>query len=178
MATDDPKGGRRVLSAAVKAASARLAEAPQLALLPEDDAGPEAAVPLPVAKRGPGRPPGSVNKRTAEFVDLALRPRYRSPLQVLAEIWSRSTVDLAAQLHCSELEAFQEQRRAAEASLPYWEQKRPMPVELNGNLMTVVFEAPTAGGGGPQGAGFTVQLDASDLVEAVAARDEKSEENQ
>lgn len=175
MAEGDPKGTKVALRATLRrdAEAERLEAERQPSLLPDDDGGSEAAVPLVPARRGPGRPPGSQNKRTAEFVDY-LRAQYRSPLQVMAEIWSRPAPQLAAELGCSVLEAFQEQRRAAEASLPYWEQKRPMPVELNGTMLSVIFEAPAAGPGGVQGVDFTVELDAQALHDAS----EKNEENQ
>ena len=48
-----------------------------------------------------GRPPGSRNRRTEEWVRY-LQSRYSSPLVGLAEIWSRSPADLARELELFE----------------------------------------------------------------------------
>jgi len=47
--------------------------------------------------RGRGRPQGSKNKNTEEWRNYLLS-KYRSPLEVLAETYSRSLIDLAAEL--------------------------------------------------------------------------------
>jgi hypothetical protein len=104
----------------------------QLPLIPTAGArAPDAEQDPPApGARGPGRPPGARNKRTAEWVEFILS-RYRSPLLALAEIYSRPVDVLTQELGCTRLEAFQEQRRAAEALLPYLHQKQPLAVQVD-----------------------------------------------
>lgn len=116
-------------------------EGRQLELIDE----PDVAMPTTPAKRGPGRPAGARNRRTQEWVDYILA-RYRSPLVVLAEIYSRTPEELATELKLYERvpigdgqyedrlatgEAFKRQMEALQAILPYVHQKQPMAVELN-----------------------------------------------
>ena len=72
------------------------------------------------ARSGPqgGRPRGSRNRRTQEWVEFILS-QYRSPLIVLAETYSRPVAELAAELGCDKLEAFERQQAAAVALAPY-----------------------------------------------------------
>lgn len=65
-----------------------------------------------------GRPPGARNRRTEEWVDFLLA-RYRSPLVVLAETYSRPADVLAAELGISRAEAFAMQLTAARELAPY-----------------------------------------------------------
>lgn len=88
-------------------------------------------------RRGAGRPAGSVNKRTAEWREYLLR-RYRSPLEVLAEAYSRRADDLAAELGCKPVEAFGIQMRAAEALAPYVHGKMPVEVAFTGDRLPVL----------------------------------------
>jgi hypothetical protein len=69
-------------------------------------------------RRGPGRPPGSRNRRTERTVAFLLS-RHRDPREVLIEIAEANVADLAALLGCSLFEAAQEKRLAAAAVLPY-----------------------------------------------------------
>lgn len=76
------------------------------------------------AGRRSGRPRGSSNKRTAKWRDY-LTSRYAHPLEVLASTISRTPAELAAELGCTRLEAFQLQQRAAAELAPYMESKMP-----------------------------------------------------
>ena len=80
--------------------------------------------------RGRGRPPGSKNKRTEEWLAF-LQSQYQSPLVALARTWTADTDKLAKQLGIKKGEAFEIQQSAAKAALPYWHQKQPMAVEID-----------------------------------------------
>lgn len=95
----------------------------QLPLLPVASA--------PFEARQPGRPAGSVSKITAEFRRFFLS-HYQHPAMVLAEIYSRPVEELAKTLGCTKLEAFREQRAAADACLPYMASKMPIAVQADG----------------------------------------------
>jgi hypothetical protein len=69
-------------------------------------------------RRGPGRPPGSRNRRTERTVAFLLS-RHRDPREVLMEIAEANVADLSALLGCSLFEAMQEKRLAAIGVLPY-----------------------------------------------------------
>ncbi|MGE4527429.1 MAG: hypothetical protein AB7D00_03585 [Rhodospirillaceae bacterium] len=141
----DPANG---MQAAVAAAMAETVEEPEavqalLPLLPADEV---AALPLdPVARaaalrapRGPGRPKGAMNKRTAKIRD-AILSRHTHPLEFLAQVWSRPTRDLATELECKPIEALSIQRAAAAEALPYLEGKMPVEVAVRGELMPFVM---------------------------------------
>lgn len=81
-------------------------------------------------KPGPGRPPGSRNRRTEAWAQYLLA-RYASPLEVLAQIATSSVEELHKRLGCSPLEALQEKRLAALGLLPYLHQRQPIAVDLN-----------------------------------------------
>ena len=121
------------LSAAMQAAETTgVADEPeQLALLPLMPAEDLAQAAPVKERRGPGRPKGSVDRRTAEWRDYVLR-RYPHPLVALAESWSRPVEVLAKELGCSRLEAFQEQRHAVVAALPYLVRRMPQEVDVSG----------------------------------------------
>ena len=80
-------------------------------------------------RRGPGRPPGSRNRRTVQWVDFLLR-RYASPLEVLAQMATARVEDLKNQLGCNALEAFQEKRHAAIALAPFLHQRQPLALNV------------------------------------------------
>lgn len=82
-----------------------------------------------IVKRGPGRPPGSRNKRTERTVAFLLA-RHRDPREVLLEIAEANIADLAALVGCSVFEALQEKRIAAAAVLPYLAQRMPLAVDV------------------------------------------------
>lgn len=116
-------------------------EAAQLSLLPTPAAAADAAAGDDEARRsGPGRPPGSRNRRTEEWVDFLLR-RYSSPLIGLAETYSRPVEVLAAELGCTKLEAFRIQQQAREAIAPYLHQKLPQAISIDAKShATLVLE--------------------------------------
>ena len=68
----------------------------------------------------------SRNRRTQEWVEFILS-QYRSPLVVLAETYSRSVEDLARELGCDKLEAFERQQAAAVALAPYLHSCKAVP---------------------------------------------------
>lgn len=78
-----------------------------------------------------GRPAGSVARHTAEWRRLMLE-RYRSPLIVMAEAYSRPVAELAAELGCTRREAFEIQQRAAAELAPYVHSKMPIAVQGEG----------------------------------------------
>jgi hypothetical protein len=88
----------------------------QLPLLP----GPLRDAPEPERARRRGQ-----NRNTREMVEY-LRSRYRHPLEVLAQTWSRPTAELALEIGCSTQAAFELQQRAAVDSLPYWQSRQPL----------------------------------------------------
>jgi hypothetical protein len=103
----------------------------QLDLLPL----PAVASPTPLDQapdgpRQPGRPRGSRNKRTEETIAFILA-RYRNPLVVLAETYSRSTAELARLLSCKKREAFELQLEAAKQLAPYVASKMPQALEVD-----------------------------------------------
>lgn len=144
----DTKQGLTAAIEALGAGQVLPAEAGQADLFQEADA----PLPIPPAARsGPkgGRPTGSRNRRTEEWVSYLLG-RYRSPLVFLLETYSRTPADLAAQMqlykfHEGELvldangqpvlatgEAADIQVKAAIAALPYLHQRLPQAIEVKG----------------------------------------------
>ena len=122
------------MAAARDAAVADLpAEADQvdLPLVPVAD---HEAMPEPTSG---GRPGGSVARKTAEWQAYMLA-RYRSPLVVMAETFSRSVAELSAELGCTKLEAFDRQLKAADALAPFIHSKMPAAVQLDGAPMAPV----------------------------------------
>lgn len=108
-------------------ADARAAAAEQLPLGPVAQ---QEELAEPAERRG-GRPAGSVAKRTAEWRRFMLG-RYRSPLVVMAETYSRPAPELARLLGCSVLEAFELQMKAAAELAPYLHSKQPTALQLDG----------------------------------------------
>lgn len=107
-------------------ADARAAAAEQLPLGP---VARQEELAEPAERRG-GRPAGSVAKRTAEWRRFMLG-RYRSPLVVMAETYSRPAPELARLLGCSVLEAFELQMKAAAELAPYLHSKQPTALQLD-----------------------------------------------
>lgn len=108
-------------------------------------------------RAGPGRPRGSRNRRTQEWVDYLLA-RYPSPLVALAETYSRPTAELATELACKRDEAFKLQLMAARELAPYLHQKQPVAVEVDarGEVNLVISGFDGLGETIGQGAGATV----------------------
>lgn len=92
----------------------------------------------PVAKRGPGRPAGSVNRTTLQLQRLLLQRGYRDPAEYLAAIYTMDPVDLMRALggpdHVDPTKVLAIQKQAAEALMPYFHQKMPVQVEHGGQV--------------------------------------------
>lgn len=84
--------------------------------------------------RGRGRPKGARNKSTEAWREWIVG-RHGSPLEVLAQTWSRPVEVLADQLKCDLSDAFEIQQRAAIAALPFLHGKMPVEVAVRGELM-------------------------------------------
>jgi hypothetical protein len=82
-----------------------------------------------ISVRGRGRPPGAKNKNTEAWREFMLS-RYPSPLMGLAEVMIRPVQDLATELNCKKLEAFQIQMAAMKELAPYLHSKQPQAVDL------------------------------------------------
>lgn len=121
--------------------------AEQLAFLPLSTSPTKHAEALPVdVRRGPGRPAGSRNKRTEDWVGYILG-RYRSPLVAMAEIYSRPVLELAKELKTTPLEAFKLQLVALKELAPFLHQKLPQAVEVDARgLIPLVLEFPRVEG--------------------------------
>src|SRR5882672_1164351 len=97
-------------------------------------------------RRGPGRPAGSRNRRTIQWVDYLLK-RYASPLEVLAQMATTPTDELKNSLGCSALAAFQEKRHAAIALAPFLHQRQPLALNVTERrvvYLTISAEKPAA----------------------------------
>lgn len=118
------------VAAAVEEAGALLPlrDAEQLELI-RDDRGRIERTEVAEVPRQRGRPRNARNKRTAE-VRAYLLSRYAHPLEVLAQIYSRPTDVLAAELGCKPVEALAIQKSAAAELAPYVEGKMPVAVDL------------------------------------------------
>lgn len=117
----------------------------QLPLLPALTTAEFADGPAPAgeAKRGPGRPPGQMNRRNAEFIEYLEGLGYRSPLHGAAEMWSRPVAALAKELGCTPKEAMAFQLQAMNMAMPYWHQKLPQAIQFEpGGDMTVAMLDP------------------------------------
>jgi hypothetical protein len=136
LATDPTNGLKTAIEAAVDPTEPPVARAEQLPLLPSEqlDLLPTAPAERVLEMRAPrkaGRPAGAINRSTKAWREY-LGQRYRSPLEVLAETYSRPTMDLALELGCTLLEAYELQRKCAVDLAPYMHGKMPIEVELNG----------------------------------------------
>jgi len=143
-------------------------EADQPALLDGFENG-AASSPLATANarrgRGPGRPKGAKNRRTEEWAAYILS-QYRSPLIVLAELYSMPVDELAAELQCEKLDAVKIQKDAAAALAPYVHQRQPQAIEVSEKSVGVLVIGelsgdasglaglPLAGDEGEQNQGF------------------------
>lgn len=85
--------------------------------------------PIAPATPRPGRPPGAMNRRTADVAEFVLS-QVRDPLLVLAKMAEMGVEEIQAALGCSRLEAWQEKRHAAAAALPYLHRRMPLAVDV------------------------------------------------
>lgn len=136
-----------------------------LPLLPADGREPE-----PLPPPGGGRPRGS--GAAADWRRYMLE-RYRSPLVVLAETYSRDVGQLASELGCTRLEAFDRQLRAAIEAAGYLHSKAPASLQVDG-----VAVAPLVFGVTP-GMASRLGMEARPVVEVVedqsSSRDEEGQ---
>lgn len=103
----------------------------------------------PPVRRGPGRPPGSVNRTTLQLQRLLMAKGYRDPAEFLASIVTMDVRALAGELSeprkadddsgrevmtVNRGAALQLQLRAAEALMPYFHQKMPIAVDHGGQV--------------------------------------------
>jgi hypothetical protein len=123
--------------------------------------------------RGPGRPPGSRNKRTEKTVAF-LMSRYRDPRAVLLEIAQANVGDLAALLGCSLFEAAQEKRLCAIGVLPYV-QARITP-EVIDNRQVINLTIHTGSPGVPASQTLHV-LDPDEYEEVISGADDGAHAN-
>jgi hypothetical protein len=105
----------------------------QLGLLPLGPSRAEQAELTLVGAEGAriGRPPGSRNKSTRAWRDYLLS-KYRSPLEVLAETYSRPVAELARELGCTKVEAAMIQVQCANNLAPYVHSRMPQEVSVEG----------------------------------------------
>jgi hypothetical protein len=108
-------------------------------------------------QKGVGRPAGSRNKRTQEWTEYLLS-RFRSPLLVLAETYSRPVADLAAELGVTRAEAFALQLAAAKELAPYLHQRQPLAVNLDGKgvMALTLWATPALEGAAEVGEGLVI----------------------
>lgn len=100
--------------------------------LPGEKPAQQELVPVAEGPRGPGRPPGAINRSTREVKEW-LERKYRSPLIGLAEIGAGASLDellsraktIAQQLGCKPIEALKVISDAAERLAPYMHSKMP-----------------------------------------------------
>lgn len=115
-------------------------------------------------QRSAGRPAGSRNKSTQAWRDHILG-RYSSPLVFLAEAYSRSVHDLARELGCTLLEAYDRQVKAAAELAPYLHGKMPVELQVNGALPLLAMIPPeVAAAAYKRAADGTVSVDLAALV--------------
>lgn len=106
-----------------------------------------------VARSGPGRPPGSRNKRTQDWADFILA-RYRSPLIGLAELVSTPVADLARALGCEKIEAAEFWRKCAAELAGYLHQRQPVAIDMQGAAAGMLTVINVGAGGDPAAAGL------------------------
>lgn len=163
-ATRSPEAARQAAVRERRAAAKRLTqellemgrlEARQAGLPLSPATEQEDLVPAPASAKG-GRPAGSVARKTAEWAAFMLS-RYRSPLVVMAETYSRPLRDLAEELGCTPLEAFELQQKAAAELAPYVHSKQPTGLQLDGAPDAPVVLAVTPAMAARMGLGSTVR---------------------
>jgi hypothetical protein len=169
---------RRAQAAMAREATAELLPRAEQLALPVAElraAGREAGLPLgPVAEQEPmeakgGRPKGAVGRRFADWQAFLLG-RYRSPLVVLAETYSRDLASLVRELGCTPLEAFQLQLRAAQELAPFLHSKAPTALQLDGAPVAAIQIAVTPA------IAAGIGIAASDLPEIVSDQGDSGED--
>ncbi|MFG1300355.1 hypothetical protein V5F49_11230 [Xanthobacter sp. V3C-3] len=142
-----------------------------LPLLEEPAAGGDAEAATPLGRqvrRGPGRPPGALNRLTKDIRKLILA-QHRHPLLALAEIYSCDVMELARLLDCKPLDALNTQIRAAAELAPYLAAKQAA-VDDSGQAVLPVLQL-NFGGPAPaalaasDGRGAISILDVAQIVE-------------
>lgn len=98
-------------------------------------------------RTGPGRPKGSVNKRTRQYADLIVS-QYGSPLQRMAQVYSADLDELRGELGCSKADALALQLQAARDAAPYVHEKRPQAHQVQGQVAALVIHRGLPGGDG------------------------------
>jgi hypothetical protein len=118
--------------------------------LPAHDRVRQARAAEAVALRGRGRPPGSRNRRTQDFVAYFLSTQ-RDPLLFLASVYQRTPEELAAEVGCSKADALALQVRAASEVAPYVHGKQPVRLQVQSagaiTLLVPGLNAPAQGEG-------------------------------
>ena len=107
--------------------------------------------------RRAGRPKGSRNRRSEELCGFILR-QHGHPMQALAQLWSRSTDAVAAELGCDKLAAMSLQVKAAAEALPYFESKKPVAIQSDGRIIQLVIEGGHAGIAAPGDAATALKM--------------------
>src|SRR5262249_35431097 len=81
-------------------------------------------------RRSPGRPPGSVNRSTAQWAAY-IKTTYGSPLDEAARMCGMSIADLARALGCTRLEAAEFHLQGLEFALAYTHAEMPRAVAVD-----------------------------------------------
>lgn len=110
---------------------------------PDGASGPVSDV---LERRGPGRPKGSINKRTEDLRRFLLA-RFRHPVVAMAEIYSIPTDELAKHLGCKPMDALGLQLKAAAEVAPYVDSKMPAKVQITDSDRLPAFNLVFANGG-------------------------------
>lgn len=158
--------------AAERAAEFEADPQPMLALTPSAAQAVEAGPAPAPGERGAGRPPGATNKRTQDWIEYYQRLGFQDPMRFLLEVMHRPVETLAAELGCTRKEAFDSMIAAARELQPYWHQKQPIAVEVDGRFLAIHVSAT------PETLA-AVGIDLSKVVTVpLIEHEEESEENQ
>lgn len=88
--------------------------------------------------RGPGRPKGSKNRKTEDWIDY-INTNYGNPMVVLAKAMIEPLDQVRRALGGTLAEADKRRRECAEALLPFMHQKLPQAVELDKGIAQLVI---------------------------------------
>lgn len=123
--------------------------------------------------RKAGRPKGSINKDTAELAKHLEKANGKSPLQFMYETFGKKTVQVAAELNCSPLEARKVQTQCAIAAAPFAHRKQPIDIDVKGGMMNIYLgDVPAQGDVDDVEAVPFVQLGASEWREVEAEKND------